>query len=837
MKKAMKFLTLLLAFALAVAFTTVIAYAADCVGESTNVALNSTVTGDRGPGTVIDVAEDGLGQPFNSNYGPYVFWGVWDQYGSAVDGNPNTVCPTDTVNSSNVAYGLRITFDGPYALSKVVIQPYGQGRVESSHSIAGAINGRQNGYDMNIYFYDGSGNEIDMIVRYAGKENIEIDMRDYEEKVCQIYIYIPIQSNKLAQGVWEVEAWTTETHNWELQSITTNPSCTAQGVGTVKCSGCGETDNVIVKPTGHKDNCTGTCAYGCGLSIDVSHSKDSSKPCSDACGKCGLAGAVNTSASHTADASNPCSNICVVCGENKVPDAYTLTKANNTISGTIYSTSTVPPYTYAKHVANPNDPCDTSCNNPDCAKYGVDGVVAAAHMPGAKTGTWAQQQGVTINPCSSRQCAECGMEDAFPIKPHVRFTDPNGTYVESKNKTYYPCTRVCAECYYEWESWYSHEMVDADGSPDCGGKCKYCNKAYIKEHEHSFTPASPTTCVDCGYSTLPCAHSYANACDNRCDLCGSTRYGWRSGGYPDDYWHVYTNTCDTTCNDCNAERTIQHTYPTAACAEFCTVCGFRRDTTTPHTYSDVLDDENNPIENSVACDAYCDVCSEERQITHNYLALCSKQCNVCNAPNPNIVHTYTNDCDSDCNIIGCLGTRKAPHNYAAICSEKCKDCDAENEDPADHIFGTGCNATCTRGCGAVKAGAAHKYDNACDATCNVCSAERVVAGHAYDNDCDITCNICSAERTVADHVYDHGCDAVCNVCSATRTSITHAYSEWTENDEGNNERVCLNCGNKETKEKDGLGGGAIAGIAAGSTVLLGGGGFAGYWFIFRKKRI
>ena len=45
----------------------------------------------------------------------------------------------------------------------------------------------------------------------------------------------------------------------------------------------------------------------------------------------------------------------------------------------------------------------------------------------------------------------------------------------------------------------------------------------------------------------------------------------------------------------------------------------------------------------------------------------------------------------------------------------------------------------------------HKYDNACDTTCNVCGEEREIT-HTYDNDCDTTCNVCGAERSIT-HSY------------------------------------------------------------------------------------
>ena len=74
-------------------------------------------------------------------------------------------------------------------------------------------------------------------------------------------------------------------------------------------------------------------------------------------------------------------------------------------------------------------------------------------------------------------------------------------------------------------------------------------------------------------------------------------------------------------------------------------------------------------------------------------------------------------------------------------------------------------------CEQVFEAADHTYDNACDATCNVCSRERAVT-HTYDNACDATCNLCGTARTVP-HAYDNACDTDCNLCAATRTVEPH----------------------------------------------------------------
>ena len=74
------------------------------------------------------------------------------------------------------------------------------------------------------------------------------------------------------------------------------------------------------------------------------------------------------------------------------------------------------------------------------------------------------------------------------------------------------------------------------------------------------------------------------------------------------------------------------------------------------------------------------------------------------------------------------------------------------------------------------------------------------------------------------HKYDNACDSVCNTCGEERTPAEH-YSE-------NRDGKCDVCG-----ESFKLSGGAVAGIVVGSVAALGGGGFALWWFVFRKKRI
>ena len=74
-------------------------------------------------------------------------------------------------------------------------------------------------------------------------------------------------------------------------------------------------------------------------------------------------------------------------------------------------------------------------------------------------------------------------------------------------------------------------------------------------------------------------------------------------------------------------------------------------------------------------------------------------------------------------------------------------------------------------------------------------------GHAYDNACDVTCNTCGEERTPSKH-YSENADGKCDECG----------------------------------ESFKLSGGAIVGIAVGSTTAVGLGVFSLFWFMIKKKK-
>ena len=105
----------------------------------------------------------------------------------------------------------------------------------------------------------------------------------------------------------------------------------------------------------------------------------------------------------------------------------------------------------------------------------------------------------------------------------------------------------------------------------------------IALHEHSYATEwsidaenhwHDATCKHEEEKSDLAAHTYTNACDTTCDVCG---YARTVGA------HVYDNACDTSCNVCGATRTITHAHGTTLTAGeathyyLCSVCGDKKD--------------------------------------------------------------------------------------------------------------------------------------------------------------------------------------------------------------------------------------------------------------------
>lgn len=170
-------------------------------------------------------------------------------------------------------------------------------------------------------------------------------------------------------------------------------------------------------------------------------------------------------------------------------------------------------------------------------------------------------------------------------------------------------------------------------------------------------------------------------------------------------------------------------------------------------------------------------------------------------PSSDCDHTYTNDCDSECNLCGYI--RVAIHVYS-------NDCDTE------------CNA-----CGNVRVARAHIYSYACDTTCNSCGAERIASHRSTgwqtvkeptESEAGLekgTCVYCKAETEREIPKLTPPTDDPTKPADPTNpddptdkpvipncSEGIHAYSDWEMNKNGVNERYCTECGIVETESQN-----------------------------------
>ncbi len=337
--------------------------------------------------------------------------------------------------------------------------------------------------------------------------------------------------------------------------------------------------------------------------------------------------------------------------------------------------------------------------------------------------------------------------------------------------------------------------------------------------------------------TVNCNHSYSVATCTKpvtCALCGATS-GSALG-------HTYTNACDTSCNTCSETRTVTHKYTAATCTlpKKCSICGKTSGSALGHVYTN-------------ACDTNCDTCGATRSIKHTYDSVCDAVCNICGYTRTakahdyhekiptqatcgtagerlyickecdysytvtipaTGMHSYTNDCDTSCDICGYTRTAKA-HDYrektskeatcgtAGECVYVCKPCGYSYTVtiPATgmHSYTNDCDTSCNT-CGATRT-IKHDYKAAtCTApkTCEVCKATTGNAlGHKWNSGkvtkaatCaktgvkTYTCSVCKVTKTetiakIKTHKYTNACDTSCNTCKATR-KITHSYKTVTK---------------------------------------------------------
>ena len=339
-------------------------------------------------------------------------------------------------------------------------------------------------------------------------------------------------------------------------------------------------------------------------------------------------------------------------------------------------------------------------------------------------------------------------------------------------------------------------------------------KAEAHTHSYTATVTKQPTCGATGVRTYTCscgegtytetiaatgAHKYDNDCDASCNSCGQTR----------TVSHQYSGACDQYCDLCGAQKGglsigASHTYSYDCDAE-CDVCGFVR-SGVEHYYV-----------GKVTTDPSCEGAGVK---TYTCYWGCGASYTEAIDPNGHTAGAAA-DCENPqtCTECGAVLNAALDHNYVGV----------ETTAPTCGAAGVmtytcdKCNDSYTEAIGAT---GNHTYDNACDATCNTCGDTREVGEHQYvysvmaNNSCGndgmgkYTCSVCGDMYTeiipaTGNHRYDNACDAKCNVCYKTREVEDHPYVGAQTKDpscgvEGVMTYTCSECGDSYTEAIEAL---------------------------------
>ena len=306
----------------------------------------------------------------------------------------------------------------------------------------------------------------------------------------------------------------------------------------------------------------------------------------------------------------------------------------------------------------------------------------------------------------------------------------------------------------------------------CDANCNVCG-ALRQVADHVYDNGNDTDCNNCGFHRDACNHRYDHACDATCNVpdCGYVR---PVGD------HIYDNACDTTCNICSATRSTTHQYTPATCTtpKTCAVCGTTEGETLDHAYTSTV--TKAPTCSATGIKTYtCSACSD------SYTESIATLDHTWNAATCTIPKT--------CSVCGATEGEAAGHKYIVVsvapsCTDggktthTCLICKHSYEDGYTEALGHKYDA------GTVTKKATCQTTGLKTYTCTVCENTKtetiaVSSIHTYvAATCTKakTCKVCGkTSGSKLGHKYTNACDTKCNVCSATR-SITHKYETVTK---------------------------------------------------------
>ena len=460
-------------------------------------------------------------------------------------------------------------------------------------------------------------------------------------------------------------------------------------------------------------------------------------------------------------------------------------------------------------------------------------------------GTTTYESGSTLPHNYTRQV----IEDAYKV---------SDADCDSKAVYNYCCATCDAKGTTTFE--YGAILGHTGGTATCTAKaeCTRCHQTYGEMLDHVYTAEDATDTYLKSAATCTSKAVYYKNCAT-CDKAGTATFEYgalKAHSYAEKVEDAYLKsgaTCTSkavyykSCSACGVKGTEtfevgdapSHNYQTTWSSNEtshwheCSKCGDKKDTAS-HTAGTAATEST--AQTCTVCEY---VITPALGHTHNYgsewLSNTTEhwhKCGGCSSTKDNAPHDYTNTCDTDCNTCGYV--RTITHSYKSEWSSnaekhwyECSVC-GDKSSEANHIPG---------------AEATETTDQVCT-VCNFVMQEALGHTHDYNNSKNDDTNhwkecVCGEKAEVSQHTWNDG-------------EIT---KEATVDEEGVKTYTCTVCGHSkdesiaklppqtdtppttdEPNENDGLSGGAIAGIAVGSTAVVGVGGFSLFWFVIKKKK-
>jgi len=417
-------------------------------------------------------------------------------------------------------------------------------------------------------------------------------------------------------------------HSWNNGTVTKPATCKETGVKTFTCTTCNATKTeTIAKTNDH--------SFGAWTKVSDSQHKHS-------CSVCGK----EETANHTWNSGTVTKP--ATCKEDGVK-TYTCTACNATKTETVAKTNN---HSYGSWV-KVND----TTHKHTCSVCGKE-----------ETGNHSWNSGTVTKPAT---CKEAG------VKTYT-CTGCNATKTESISKTN-------NHSYGNWakvnDTTHKHT-------------CTVCGKEETGNHSwNSGAVTKPATCKEAGVKTYTCTACNATKTEAIAKLTT----------------HTYDNACDTDCNVCGVTRTTTHQYKTSWSKDKtnhwheCSVCGEKKDVTA-HTPGAAATETT-----AQKCTVCGCVIKAALGHTHKYATKWTTDenghwyaCSGCEEKGSYAAHDFENACDPDCSICGY--TRETAHAFGETYKSdgenhwhECAGC-GEKKDVAAHESGAAATATTAQTC-------------------------------------------------------------------------------------------------------------------------------------------